>query len=196
MKALLRWLISITDMPLLLPVEQLVARLLQTSSGNTAGPGEKLKARICREVLRCRPPARHRRRPSLRRPVPPAPGTSSRIRRQAVDALQPGELIALFQPDQAHALGIAPDHRNVLHRRAHQHAVLAHEHDLIVHAHLQRADHEAVAVGDLQRDDALAAAAMLGKILQRRQLAEAVLRCGEDEALLRYDQRIDALLIG
>jgi hypothetical protein len=32
------------------------------------------------------------------------------IRGQPVDALEPGELIALLQTDEAHALGVASDH--------------------------------------------------------------------------------------
>jgi len=58
-------------------------------------------------------------------------------------------LIALFQPNQPHALRVAADHGNVLDRCPHQDARLAHQHDLVVHAHLKGADHPAVAVGDL-----------------------------------------------
>ena len=39
---------------------------------------------------------------------------SASASREAVDALQAGELIALLQPDEAHALGVAADHRDVL----------------------------------------------------------------------------------
>src|SRR6202020_2192890 len=38
-------------------------------------------------------------------------------------------------------------------------------------------------------------ASVLGEILERGQLAEAVLRCGENEAVLRDDQCIDPLLV-
>ena len=62
-------------------------------------------------------------------------------------------------------------------------------------ADLQRADHATVAIGDLQRDHALAAAAVRREVLERRELAEAVFGGGENVALLGHDQRIDALLL-
>ena len=159
-----------------LPIEQFVARLLQDLERQHGRARREVENAHGGEVLRV------------------VGGWIGRLRilasstlalaRQAFDALETGELIALFQPDQAHTLGVASHHGNILHRRAHQHAVLAHQHDLIVQAHLQRAHHDSVAVGNLQGDHALAAAAMLREILERRQFAETVLRCRENEAVL------------
>ena len=73
---------------------------------------------------------------------------------------------------------------------------MAHEHDFVVGAHLHGAHHVPVAVGDLQRDHALPAAPVLGEIIERRQLAEAVLRGRENVALFRDDQCIDPLIVG
>src|SRR5271154_5195954 len=150
----------------------------RTSSGSTAGPGEKLKTRIAEIlcVVGCRV------------------GGCRVGGIRALDALEAGELISLFEPDQAHALSIASNDGDVLYRRAHQHAVLTHQHNLIVQAYLQRADHDAVAVRNLQRDDALTATAVLREILDRRQLAETILRCRQNESLLADDQRVDPLI--
>src|SRR5208282_1587560 len=171
-KGLLRWLISMTDVPPPCQSSNSSRACCKTSSGSTAGPGEKLKARTA-EILWIV----GSRIGKLGFPV-------LILARQALDAFQAGELIALLQPDQSDTLGIAADHGNVLNRRTHQHAVLAHQHDLIVHAHLQRAHHDSVAVGNLQRNHTLTAAAVLREILERREFAESVLRRRENEAVL------------
>src|ERR1700736_4870160 len=180
-----------TDMPLRCQSSSSPCACSSTSSGNTAGPGEKLKMRILRKFLgvggAAGVPPRSR--------APAALIYHVRIPGQSVNALEPGELIALFEPNQANPLSIAPDHGNILHRRAHQNAVLTHEHDLIVQAHLQSTHHVSVAVGDLQCNHPLATAAVLREIIERRQFAESVLRCGENETLLRHDQCVDALLV-
>src|SRR6185312_8963631 len=136
-----RWLTSMTDMPPCCQSSSSRCACSNTSSGNMAGPGEKLNARILkkgsgaggrlvRTLVRRRVGLRFVGLRLVRRcfrvytfRVP--------VFGQSVDALQPRELIALFQTDEAHALGVAADHGNVLHRRSHQHAVLAHEHYFI-----------------------------------------------------------------
>src|SRR5580692_10550120 len=106
-KALLRWETSITDMPL--PRQSVSSDLAcsRTSRGRVAGPAAKLNTRTNA--------SRRYRRQGLRfRPFGIALGL------QAFDALDAGESLALGQPDQAHALGIASQHRNLIHRRSHQ----------------------------------------------------------------------------
>src|SRR5882757_2088978 len=190
-----------TDMPLRCQSSSSPCACSNTSSGSIAGPGEKLKMRIPERFSGVG--ARVVRRQSAGLAVLAVLAVLADgalichigVPGQSVDALEPGELVALLEPYQAHPLSIAPDHGNILHRRTHQHAVLTHQHDLIVQAHLQSSYHPSVAVGDLQCNHALAAAAVLREIIERREFAEPVLRCGENEALLRHDQRIDALLV-
>ena len=164
MNALPRWLTSITDMPLPFQSSSSSRACSSTSVGSAAGTGREIEGPHPGRRLKDSEPARSgsARLAGRRRPRPARSASAPRIAfgGKPGDALEPGELIPLLEADEAHALGIAADHRDVLDRRAHQGAVLAHEHDLIVETHLQRSDHAAVAVGDLQRDHALAAAAV------------------------------------
>src|SRR5690606_3843705 len=78
------------------------------------------------------------------------------------DPLQTDEAIAFVEADQTHALRVAALDRNVADGRAHERTARADQHDLVVLLDLHRADHASVALGRLQGDDALAAAAMNG----------------------------------
>src|SRR4030095_6191795 len=100
---------------------------------------------------------------------------------QALDALDTGQPLALVQPDEAYAPRIAPHEGDLRHRGAHQRASRTDEHELMLGIHLQRRDHLAIALGSLQRDDALAAAAVLREVLERRELAVTVRGRREDE---------------
>src|ERR1700679_589627 len=195
-KALLRWLISITDAPPPCQSISSARACSSTSSGSMAGPGEKLKARTAERLgaggRRAGAAARFavRAAGSFVRGIPSLDIPGIALGRQTVDALESGELIAVLEPDQTHPLSVAAHDGDVLHRRAHQNAVLAHEHDFVVGADLKRAYHAPIAVGDLQCNHALAAPAVLGEFVERRQLSETVLRRRENEALFRHDQRI------
>src|SRR5271165_1551625 len=103
-KALLRWLISMTEVPPPCQSSNSSRACCKTSSGNTAGPGEKLKARTA-EILRV-----------VGRRIGKLGFSIRALARQALDALEAGQLIAVFQPDQSDTLGVAPDHGDVLHR--------------------------------------------------------------------------------
>src|SRR6202011_5643595 len=108
-----------TDMPLRCQSSSSPCACSSTSSGNTAGPGEKLKMRILRKFLGVGGGRVVRRRSAgLAVWTLGALIDHVRIPGQSVNALEPGELIALFEPNQANPLSIAPDHGNILHRRA------------------------------------------------------------------------------
>src|SRR5580700_6033211 len=87
-KGLLRWLISMTDVPPPCQSSNSSRACSRTSSGSTAGPGEKLKTRTT-EILRV-----------VGSRVGQLGLAILTLARQALDALEAGELIALFQPDQ------------------------------------------------------------------------------------------------
>src|SRR4026209_2776353 len=112
----------------------------------------------------------------------------------ANDALEADQPIALVQSDQAHALRVATLNGDFADRRAHQRAAGADEHDLVIGLHEQRADHLAVALADLQRDDTLAAPAVNREVLDRGALAIAVLRRRQHHALLVDDDQRDHFL--
>src|SRR6185312_4899630 len=117
---------------------------------------------------------------------------------QALDALDADQALAFGQADEPDALRIAAELRDTVHRRAHQGAGRADQHDLLAGQHLQRRDGRAIAVRGLHGDDALAAPAMHRKILYGRALA--VTRCGRREhapgilALSHHDERDDLLV--
>ena len=92
-----------------------------------------------------------------------------------LDALEAGELLALVERDQGHALGGAALLADLRHRGADQHAAGGDQHHLVVVVDQHRADQRAVALGSLDRDHALAAAAVARVLGDRRALAEAVL---------------------
>src|SRR5690349_2847665 len=221
MNALLRWETSMTDMPLDFQSVISAWAWVSTSSGSVAGPAAKLNTRI---VLSSgnRPSCRTRIAPG--RYCPGARTISGRgragratlviiqgrirgteirgirartraVHDQALDALDTGQPLALVQPDEAYALRIAAHDGDLRHRGAHQRAGRTDEHELMLGIHLQRRDHLAVALGSLQRDDALAAAAMRREVLERRELAVAIGRGREDESLANNDQRDEFLAL-
>src|SRR3990167_761058 len=89
-------------------------------------------------------------------------------------ALQTGEVLTLFESDQSDALGVAPDDGDLLDARAYKSSAAGDQHGLILVAHHARAHDRTIALADLNRDDALAAAAMFRVILERRTFAVAV----------------------
>src|SRR6202021_161527 len=111
-KALLRWLISITEVPPPCQSISSARACSSTSSGSMAGPGEKLKARPAERLG-----AGGRRAGAAARFAVRAAGSFVRgialgipgiaLGRQTVDALESGELIAVLEPDQTHPLSVA-----------------------------------------------------------------------------------------
>src|SRR6185312_2527248 len=79
---------------------------------------------------------------------------------QALDALDSNEPLALGEADEANALGVASQHGNFVHRRAHECARGADEHDFAAGHDLQGCNCRAVAIGCLQGDHALPATTM------------------------------------
>ena len=65
----------------------------------------------------------------------------------------------------------------------------------MIRIHLQRRDHLAVALGGLQRDDALPAATVLREVFERRELAVTVGRGREHQPVAHDDER-DEFLAG
>src|SRR5208283_4227854 len=199
MNALPRWLISMTDMPLACQSTNSSRACAITSVGSAAGPGAKLKTRMALRAIarllglgiRRAGFGRLGRRVVGRRGI----GRRGILGRQSLDPLEAGQLIALLEANQPHALGVSTNDRNILDRSSHQGSALTHEHDLVVEAHLQRADHAAVAVGDLQRNDALAAAAVPRVFLERREFSEALLGRGQNVTLVGDYQRVDPLIV-
>src|SRR5689334_24239315 len=158
MNALLRWETSITDMPLDFQSVISAWACWSTWSGSVAGPAAKLNTRI---VLSSgsRPSCRTRIAPgrycpgartiSGERRIDRATfagfrgrivGSETRgtragdrgVFRQAVDAFDARQALALTQPDEAHALGITSNHRDLAHRSANQRARGTDEHELVL----------------------------------------------------------------
>src|SRR5213078_3106973 len=136
MNSLPRWLISITDMPDPCQSSISEAACSSTSSGRTAGPALKLNTRVSGLL------------PILL------------VLFFLGDALDAGELGAFVEVDQAHALRRTPHLADLLHARAYEDAARGDEHDLVLVAHEHRADDLAVALGRLDRDHPLRAAAV------------------------------------
>src|ERR1022692_3095225 len=189
-----------TDMPLPCQSTNSSRACAITSAGSAAGPGEKLKTGMASPSVPLGPLGLGTgpivRGVAVAGSVALAGFVGSPVLDdQTVDTFEACQLIALLEADQAHALRVAPHDRNILDRSAHQSASLAHEHDLIIEAHLQRTDHASVAVRHLQSNDALAAAAVSRKVFERREFAVAVFGSGQDKALVGHDERIDALIV-
>src|SRR5215472_19105171 len=158
-----------------------------TSTGRVAGPAAKLNTRTSAARLGFRGRRRRTggcvRDPFLAVPI------------EALDALDTDQALALTETDEPHALGVTALHRDAIHRGAHQCAGGADEHDLLSGHDLQRRHREAVAIGGLQRDHALTAAAVGRKLRERRELAVAGRRGREHVALTHHDER-DQVLAG
>src|SRR5262252_6732795 len=172
MNSLPRWLISITDMPEPCQSSISAAACSSTSSGRTAGPALKLKTRLL--------------------PVLPVFFVIFLLG----DALDAGELRALVEVDQAHALGRAAQLADLLDARADGDAAGGDQHHLVLVAHEHRADQLAVALGGLDADHPLGAAPVARVLGDRGALAEAVLGGGQHRlALAVGDQHRHDLLV-
>src|SRR5437016_3484110 len=99
-----------------------------------------------------------------------------------LDALQAGELFAVAQGDQRDALRGTALLADLRHAGADQNTAGRDQHHLVVVVDQHRADHLAIALGSLDRDHALAAAAVARIFADRRALAEAVLGRGRDDS--------------
>src|SRR6056297_3878532 len=186
-----RWLSSITDMPV--PAKSVSSSRARSSTarGSAAGPALKLWTRA--------PPATVAiAMQRLRRAAAGAGGPSLVLvlRHQGFDAFQTHEGFVVTQADQAHALRVAAEDGDVGHRRAHQGTGVADEHDLVVVGDLQRAHHASVALGRLDGDEPLAAAALHGELVRLAALAVAVFRRREDEPLREDDERDHLVVVG
>src|ERR1700722_6872045 len=120
-----------------------------TSSGSAAGPGAKLNTRTQRPLTSCwsqrtdlvaaaviQPPALAARGAVGTRVVAFAVDRGAIVARfQSGHAFHAGQALRLSESNQAHALGIAPDHRDIGHRRAYQGAGRADQHQLIPALH-------------------------------------------------------------
>ena len=187
MNSLPRWLISITHMPV--PCQSSISSPARasTSSGSTAGPALKLKIRdisgswVPANRAPDRPAAR-RIRPCPPLPLPPLPLPSSSSR--STIRSTPASFSPSRERDQRHALRRAALLADLRHRGADQHAAGGDQHHLVVVVDQDGAHQGAVALRGLDRDHALAAAAVLGVLGDRRALAVAVLGGGEHRLLL------------
>src|SRR6266705_5227442 len=99
-------------------------------------------------------------------------------------ALDTGELRALVEIEEPHALSRAAHLADLLHARAYEDATGGDEHDLVLVAHQHRADDLAVALARLDRDHALRAAAVARVFGDRRALAETVFGRGQHRLVL------------
>src|SRR5581483_7580055 len=193
MNSLPRWLISITDMPLPCQSSSSSPARESTSAGSIAGPALKLKIRdILSLVLVDRGAGLGRRLLGALAAVAIAVAVLG-----FGDALEARELLALAERDQRHALRRAALLADLRDLGADQDAAGGDQHHLVVVVHEHRADERAVALGGLDRDQALAAAAMSRVLADRRPLAEAVLGRREDgfRFVVRRQHAHDALVL-
>src|SRR5690606_8454851 len=98
------------------------------------------------------------------------------------NALDTRQTVAIVHTDQRDALRGAAHFADFRHPRAHQHTAIGDPHDLIGRHHQHGAHNLAVALGGLDGDHALGAAAMTGVLPYRRALAVTVLGCREHAA--------------
>src|SRR5207245_5689933 len=96
-----------------------------------------------------------------------------------LDPLQAGELLAVAKGDQRDALRGTALLADLRHAGADQNTAGRDQHHLVVVVDQHRADHPAIALGSLDRDHALAAAAVARIFADRRALAESVLGRGQ-----------------
>src|SRR5471032_567002 len=177
-----RWLISITDIPASCQLTSSHFAFSRTSTGMVAGPAPKLKMREAGLVW-CAV-SRARAVVAARLPVPAAvPVPVFAIFVVAIhDGLQARELLALVQVDEGHALGRAAHLADLGDARTDEDSARGDEHDLVQRRDEGGGHHLAVALGRLDRDHALRAAAMAGVLDDGCALAVAVLG-GREHAL-------------
>src|SRR5262249_56644473 len=103
-------------------------------------------------------------------------------------------LVALFERHHAHALRVAADHRDAAHRHADDLALARDHHQLLAVDDFLHADHVAVSLRGLDRDDAEAAAVAHAALADLRALAEAVLGDREQRAFAPHRDQRDHLV--
>src|SRR3954471_5496817 len=173
-----RWLISITDIPASCQLTSSHFAFSSTSTGMVAGPAPKLKMRAAGLMRRgCAAFVFARR--AGRAAVRAVPAVFAIFVVAVHDALQARELLALGEVDERHALRRAAHLADLVHARADEHAAVGDQHDLVIRRRERRRAHLAVALGRLDRDHALRAAAVAGVLGDGRALAVAVLGGGE-----------------
>src|ERR1700674_4775637 len=155
-----RWLISITDMPASCQLTSSHFAFSSTSTGMVAGPAPKLKMPAA--VLMCACAA-------------VAVAVFAIVVVTVHDGLKSRKLLARIQVDEGHALRRAAHLADLFHARADQHASRGDQHDLVVRRGECSGDDLAVALGGLDRDHPLGAAAVARVFGDRRALAIAVL---------------------
>src|SRR5687768_8317065 len=176
-----RWLISITDMPASCQLTSSHLAFSSTSTGIAAGPAPKLKMRAPGLTLRRAAgtfvavalrgiAAFFALRFAFTRVVAVAVFAIFVV--AVEDALQSGELLALSQVDQGHALRRAAHLADLVHPRADEHAARRDEHDLILRRDQRRRHDLAVPLRGLDRDHALRAATVTRVLRDRRRSEE------------------------
>src|SRR3954470_23115020 len=170
MNSLPRWLISITPTPQPCQSSISAAASRSTGSGMAAGPGAKFQGRFESAIASGRRIAGVRRRFAFGRAL-----AILDVRVVLDDALQARQLGAVVQRDQRDALRGPPELAHLAHPRAHEHALVGDQHDLVVRAHQRGRDDLAVALALLDGDHALGAAAVARVFDDRGALAKAVL---------------------
>src|SRR5215469_15387405 len=185
MKALPRWLTSITELPLPCQSSSSSRTCSSTSTGSVAGPEAKLNTRTGPYRLALRGRRSGIRRLGGDRVLLPSV--------EALDALDADQPLAFPEADEAHALSVTALNRDPIDGGPHQRAGRADEHDLLSGHDLQRRHREAVAIGSLQRDHTLTAAAVGREFGERSELAVAGRRGGEHVALA-HDDECDEIL--
>src|SRR3974377_1570558 len=123
MKALPRWLTSMTEVPLPCQSSSSSRTCSRTSTGSVAGPAAKLNTRTSADRLALRGRRSHIGR-----------RCSDRFRLltlEALDALDADQSLALAEADEPHPLGVTALHRDAIDGGAHQRDGWAGEHDTL-----------------------------------------------------------------
>src|SRR5471032_912259 len=173
-----RWLISITDMPASCQLTSSHFAFSRTSTGMVAGPAPKLKMRAA-GLMWCAGPVAA---VAVAAVIPAAVPVFAIFVVTIHDGLQARELFALVQVDEGHALGRAAHLADLGDARTDEDSARGDEHDLVQRRDEGGGHHLAVALGRLDRDHALRAAAMAGVLDDGCALAVAVLG-GREHAL-------------
>src|SRR5450755_1259149 len=215
MKALLRWLTSMTELPAPRQSVSSERTCSRTSRGSVAGPAAKLNTRM---GMHCDGFAGTPRILATARPrgwtfccaaLTGAPAATSHLRRNfrahlfaafftlesLIDLLDPRQALPFGEPDQPHALRIAAHNRHLIHGRPDERPGRTDKHQLLPRRHLHGANRRAVAIGRLQGNDPLPAAPVYREILKRRALAEAMFRRRQNVTLTDDDERNQFLAI-
>src|SRR5450631_770232 len=215
MKALLRWLTSMTELPAPCQSVSSERTCSRTSRGSMAGPAAKLNTRIGMHcdgfagTPRILATARPRGWTFCRAALEAALAATSHLRRNfrahlctafftresLIDLFDPRQALPFGKPDQPYALCIAAHDRHLIDRRPDERPRRTDEHQLLPRRHLHGANRRAVAIGRLQRNDPLPAAPVHREILKRRALAVAMFRRRQNVTLADDDERNQFLAI-